>query len=58
MSYIHCFQNCILSGVKVLSGTFNGTGPGDCEGTMSVVKLSENAETMCDILLDVIYQAL
>ena len=44
--------------MKVLSGTFNGTGPGDCEGTMFVVKLSENAETMCDILLDVIYQAL
>ena len=48
-----------MSGVKVLSGTFNGTGPDDCEGIlMFVVKLSPNGETMRDILLHVIYQAL
>lgn len=47
-----------MSGVKVLSGTFNGTGPDDCEGIlMFVVKLSPNGETMRDILLHFIYQA-
>lgn len=35
------YFNYILSGVKVLSGTFNGTGPDDCEGIMFVVKLSK-----------------